>query len=52
MDIRNMTLQELWDAGCAVLVYTPEELGDAPVRYVEDAMSEAAAFTIEFWEGK
>jgi len=30
-------IEQLRDAGYAVIVWTPEELRDAPMEYVEDA---------------
>ena len=40
----------LTQLGCAVVCFTPEELGSVPTEKVEDAMSSSGWDAIEFWK--
>ena len=40
----------LTQLGCAICVFTPEELGSAPAEKVEDAMCSSGRDAIEFWK--
>ena len=39
----------LTQLGCAICVFTPEELGSVPTDKVEDAMCSSGWDAIEFW---
>ena len=47
MDITTATIKELRDAGYAVIVWTPEELGSCPADFVEDGSIEHGWAIIE-----
>jgi len=40
----------LTQLGCAICVFTPEELGSVPTEKVEDAMCSSGWDAIEFWK--
>lgn len=36
MDVLNKTIEQLREQGCAVIIWTPKELGSANPTHVED----------------
>ena len=45
----NMTVKELRDNGYAVIIWTPEELGDCPINVLEDLSIERGWEVIEHY---
>ena len=43
----NMTVRELREEGYAVIIWTPEELGDCPINVLEDLSIERGWEVIE-----
>jgi hypothetical protein len=43
----NMTVRELREEGYAVIIWTPEELGDCPINVLEDLTIERGWEVIE-----
>ena len=48
-DVSKQTVQELRDEGYAVIVWTPEELGNCPRNRLEDLSIERGAEVIEHY---
>ena len=48
-DVHQMTIQQLRDEGYAVIVWTPEELGDCPADAIEDASIERGWDIIDYY---
>ena len=48
-DVSKQTIQELRDEGYAVIVWTPEELGNCPRNRLEDLSIERGAEVIEHY---
>ena len=46
----DLLCARLTQLGCAICVFTPEELGSVPTEKVEDAMCSSGWDAIEFWK--
>lgn len=49
MDEIDSLCARLTQLGCAICVFSPEELGGVPVDKVEEAMCSSGWDTIDFW---
>lgn len=50
MDEIGLLCARLIQLGCAICVFTPEELHSVPVEKVEDAMCSSGLDAIKFWK--
>jgi hypothetical protein len=48
----NMTVRELREEGYAVIIWTPEELGDCPTDVMEDISIERGWVLLEHYENE